>query len=667
MRRLGWAATIAAGYLGACVSGGAAQTPGSVDDVVLSMGADARPEIRVHVQGGASLRHFELSGPDRIVLDLSATALFASAPEVPTALRDRIADVRVARFQTDIVRVVIDTRSPEAYSVERRGDWWIVTFDRPTRTSPQVTGPIRIEADTAALAPASPAPPTALPEGTLEVQVTRVSGSTLYIDAGSQQGLIKGQTVQAERAVGRGRGSLNVLSTTTRGAVLGFAGRPFPITRGDGLRLRLPQTRGPESAVAEASSQTPEATVPEAGERAESLDPMWALPPNVSGRISMELDGRASRTDWDAFSLNGTRTFLIPLARVQFTARELAGGVTVRGRVRAAYRYGSDGAIDPTASVRVYEFDAEKRFEGAPVRVQIGRFFSPYEAFSGYWDGVLMRVGGDAVGIGGVVGLEPHRWNQGFSTTRPKVSGFVDFRSSGRNGGIEGDFAVTHVRPSDGRPNQLYFGSSGRTWVGRLGVSHTIQVDQRPDTREWVISDLLVQSTIPVSRNLELRGRWSRREPNYFWLENPFSYRRDDAGGGTTVRWRGGALLTDVTLHRVDGDSTWTRSASAALRLNSVSRARLGMRAAVNLWDAPFGRVTTASVALDRILSQTWFSAAYRIYRSQGGWQDLLTHQVDAMLSWSLPDGVRVTGLASSTVGSGLLQQRVSVSVSRSF
>ena len=337
------------------------------------------------------------------------------------------------------------------------------------------------------------------------------------------------------------------------------------------------------------------------------------------------------------------------------------------GRIRAAYRYGSDGVIDPTTSVRIYEFDAEKRFERVPLRVQVGRFFSPYEAFSGYWDGLLLRTGGEGFGVGGVVGLEPDRWNQSFSVDRPKASGFMDFRAAGSDGGVEGGFSVTHVRPADGRPNQLYVGSSGRAWIGGLGLSHTVQVDRHPDTNEWIISDLLVQARLPVSRALQLRGRWSRRSPHYFWLDDPFSFRRDDVGGGVTIRWKGGSFLTDVALHQADGDTTWSRSVTASVHLDDGLPMDLGARFGASAWDAPFGRITTASMTLDRFVGRAWFTGGYRIYRSEGGWQELTTHHVDATASWQLPDRVRLTGLASTTVGGGLLQQRVQLGVSRSF
>lgn len=662
-----------------------------VEDVIVAVSESGQPMIRVRA-AQTEARHFALTGPNRVVLDVDASALSATAPDIPGDLSHLITGVRVARYQTEVVRVVIDLTSAQPYSVDRQGPWWVVTLDRriasraperegssvpvedlteeaPSTDASNATEPSAARPSSEEPSATGPTPPNARPDGVLEVVVTRVSGSTVYINAGANQGLGKGQNVQAERQVGRGRGSLEVLSTTSTSSVLGFAGRPFSLTRGDALRIRLPQTRGPDRAVAEATTEA-ETTQPsepiDADETAERLGGVWALPPNVSGRVSMELDGRASRTDWDPFSPNGTRTFLTPVSRLQFTARDVAGGLSVRGRMRAAYRYGSDGLIEPAASVRVYELDAEKRFDALPLRIQLGRFFSPYEAFSGYWDGLLMRVGNDAFGVGGVVGVEPDRWNQSFSTNRPKATGFVDLRAGGSARGIEADFAVTQVRPEDGRLDQLYVGSSGRLWVGGVGLAHTVQLD-RAESGEWIISDMLVQSSIALSRSLEVHGKWSRREPNYFWLDDPFSYRRDDYSAGTTVRWRGGSVLADVGAHQADGDSTWTRSASTALRLNSVSRAQLGMRFALGVWDAPIGRIGTASLAMDRVVGSAWFSGGYRLYRSEGGWQDLTTHQVDATASWTLPDGVRLTGLASTMVGSGVLQQRVQLGVSRSF
>ena len=109
------------------------------------------------------------------------------------------------------------------------------------------------------------------------------------------------------------------------------------------------------------------------------------------------------------------------------------------------------------------------------------------------------------------------------------------------------------------------------------------------------------------------------------------------------------------------------RGAIADPMQDAVTAANVGLRVAANVWDAPFGRVATGTVAVDRAVGRGWFSGAYRAHRSEGGWQDLLTHQIDATVSWVLPDGVRLNGLASTMVGSGILQQRFHVGVSRSF
>ena len=266
------------------------QGPDGVDALVFGVGADGLPQLRLRAPAGADLRHFELTGPHRLVLDVPSTSLSAAAPDVPDGLRQRVRGIRVARFSADVVRVVVDLASPEPYAVDRQGPWWVVTLTGvaaaqtadPVADRPQVANRPQV---------AEPAPqgvtaqePTPLPNGTLEVKVVRVAGSAFYINAGTRQGLGTGQSVQAERQVGRGRGTLEVLSTTSSTALLSFSGRAFAVTRGDGLRLTLPQTRGPDRALgaAETEESATEADTPPSSDRA-PLDGVWGAAPERHG------------------------------------------------------------------------------------------------------------------------------------------------------------------------------------------------------------------------------------------------------------------------------------------------------------------------------------------------------------------------------------------------
>ncbi|HET6679883.1 MAG TPA: AMIN domain-containing protein [Gemmatimonadaceae bacterium] len=73
------------------------------------------------LSGDARVTDFMLSGPDRLVVDLTGARLDASA-DYDGVERAGITDIRLAQFQADIVRLVIELDGPRSYRVERAGD-----------------------------------------------------------------------------------------------------------------------------------------------------------------------------------------------------------------------------------------------------------------------------------------------------------------------------------------------------------------------------------------------------------------------------------------------------------------------------------------------------------------------------------------------------------------
>jgi type IV pilus assembly protein PilQ len=73
------------------------------------------------LSGDARVTDFMLSGPDRLVVDLTGARLDASA-DYDGVERAGITDIRLAQFQADIVRLVIELDGPRPYKVERSGD-----------------------------------------------------------------------------------------------------------------------------------------------------------------------------------------------------------------------------------------------------------------------------------------------------------------------------------------------------------------------------------------------------------------------------------------------------------------------------------------------------------------------------------------------------------------
>jgi type IV pilus assembly protein PilQ len=81
--------------------------------------ASGKAEVVIGVDGTVEVQDFILSGPDRVVLDLHGASLGMPARLYDKIVRGGIANVRVAQYKDDVVRVVIDMNGPWDYEVVR--------------------------------------------------------------------------------------------------------------------------------------------------------------------------------------------------------------------------------------------------------------------------------------------------------------------------------------------------------------------------------------------------------------------------------------------------------------------------------------------------------------------------------------------------------------------
>ena len=508
-------------------------------------------------------------------------------------------------------------------------------------------------------------------DAAVRATVTEIAGSTAYIDVGASSGLADGDTVSV-RPVGDERmlGHWLVLSVASEESLVTAVGRPFPVTVGEAFLLSgaftLPREGAPHHAPAEPVG-------PASADRGEAAPAVPAPPLSVRGRIYLSMNAVSSRLRSEYDPLADTRSFFSPTTRLRLEASHLPGQVTLHANVRGSYRHDPNELTTPTNSIRVYELSAEKRFDRVPVRLRIGRFYSPHEAFTGYWDGVLARVGPDGFGVGAVVGLEPDRWNESFDTHRPKQAAFLDFGRWSADRGVRGEFAAVRVQPeltqSDRpQPEHLYLGGSGRVWLGRASVAYTVQVDRDPATSDWVISDLLLESSVRLLGPLRARGRWSRRSPFYFWQgPSPVSYRRDDVGAGIAILGRGASIEGDASVHLADGKTSPSYTYSGVLRVHSFAGSRWGVSATGSVWDDELFRMLSAGGGLNRSWGRSHGRVGYRLIDSRNAWFEQRAHQVEGVLDIPVQPGVRATLLGHARWGAGLRSYRVQVSLWRSF
>lgn len=83
--------------------------------------------IRITGDGELTYKAFQLTGPDRIVLDISGVRNAVAKKNI-TVNDSVVKRVRIGQFSPDVIRVVMDLDSKSSYDVARQGESLVVTF-----------------------------------------------------------------------------------------------------------------------------------------------------------------------------------------------------------------------------------------------------------------------------------------------------------------------------------------------------------------------------------------------------------------------------------------------------------------------------------------------------------------------------------------------------------
>lgn len=483
-------------------------------------------------------------------------------------------------------------------------------------------------------------PPTAT------VRVRQVAGSTVYLDLGARHGLATGDTVEVSVEPGGPIvGHLIVTAATEVRSVLSGAGEGLPVVRGQVLVLHLvrepleppPPVDGPNT-----PSERPEAA--ESGSQARrQTGALSATRRSAYGHVALDLQGSRTVTSFGGSDAEHvTRSFATPAFRLDLTAPQAVGGFTFRLSGRLAYRYSSTSAIDPPGSARVYAASIERTFSRVPLRFRLGRFHSPVESYSGFWDGLFLRVGGRAAGVGVLVGFEPDRWNEAPSTNRPKLSAFVDLDHRGHGWRWHADLSGHAVRPRDGFPDHTFMGLSQRISAGPFALTQDGQVDRDQDGT-WRLGRLRVQASLALTRRLQVDGGFLRREEFRFWrTEDLFAPRTDRLTAGFAFRWSGGGLRASVS---TQAGAVETRSwgFGGSLDTGVLPGLGIGGSAAAATWSGPYGRTLTVSPGLAAAIEEATLRLAYRFYRADFLDRITTTHAAEGSLDVPLGPALRAT------------------------
>ena len=343
------------------------------------------------------------------------------------------------------------------------------------------------------------------------VRVRQVSGQNVYLDIGSRHGLATGDTVQVFRGeAAEPLGRVTVVAASEERSVLAFVESAFAIEAGESIRLGLlrppemplpddatPRVNPPIQALSEAPTQT---------QSVGSRRPAY-------GRISAEVTGLQSTTRVGGSDpIDIDRAFATPSLRLDLTVPDAVWGFELRTSGRFAYRYSDPDIVEPAASTRIYAASLYRRFESVPLEAEVGRFRNSSESFSGYTDGIALRVGDRALGAGAVAGFQPDRWNEGVSFERPKFVLFADGEQRGEGWWWRGDVSAHFVGGNELTRDRRFAGLSQRASIGRLRISHDVQVDQDPEGGELSLSYVRVQGAVDLSKGWTVRAGATRRQ-----------------------------------------------------------------------------------------------------------------------------------------------------------
>jgi len=475
--------------------------------------------------------------------------------------------------------------------------------------------------------------------------ISQVAGQHLYLDLAQPSALQAADTLALDDGATSEHLLVVVASDSSR-AVVTFASEPFPLTRGASITFTVRRGPGtaPSPAVAAmaAASYTPAARKP---------------PVRLNGRVLLSIDGMQTRTTGlgsDPEVID--RDFATPVAAIRLQATHLPGGLQFNANVRASHRYATGDLVQPETLVRIYQVSLAKQFSSIPLAFRVGRFYNPYEYFSGYWDGGLLYIGRSHLGAGVVAGYEPKLANDGFQSSYPKATVFAQARGRNRRAGYRTDLSFNTVFAQDTTPAHSFVGWALDGYFGRTSFSTSIQVDNNPDSDNPSVTRLLGRLSVPTGRHLILRAGASLRQPYQLGpATDVIPFRRDRANGGLTILAGGVNLNADVTWNQQQGLSSFLSYSGSFYAPRTVAELGLGLSGSYWSDDGGAGEQGLAlSARLNRRFGTLDAGLGYQYYASEILGREDVSHLFDLRLTLPLSRSTRASLRARTRRGDRL-------------
>ena len=471
----------------------------------------------------------------------------------------------------------------------------------------------------------------------IKAQITQISGQTLYLDAGRNQGISTGDTltVYDSKRNGHIRGRLRVVAAISQSCSVEFLSSPFSLTRGEQIyfstetppKKQIAQNTPSPDSLQRKSVMNQKTTFTASTQRVTTT-------PIITGRIMTGGYLDLSRSRFSSLDQNWIKqTFASPFVNLMLRGRRLPDNMQFDVNMRWSYRYLEQRPLHPTNLFSIYNIQLSKKFKAIPLlTVSVGRFYNRYEEFSGFWDGAMIRYGSYDNGIGVITGFEPSYSSEGFSSSLPKHSVFAYASENIGPVRSSSELSLNAVYPRNGWMNHLYWGIHQDFRIGRSIFSGSVQVDRDPMQSKWRLTQGYLRGRLDLIGRLSANVNWLRQQPYQIWQTgDPISYSRTSYGGGLSYDFSSGYLASDVSIEQ----NALTRTANSYNLYGSLQRTpllQLGFTGHARYWSDHSNKVISAGGGLSRWFGQKQIEFGYDFYRTDFFGQVVMTHSITAHL-----------------------------------
>lgn len=468
----------------------------------------------------------------------------------------------------------------------------------------------------------------AVAQGNVPAVVVQVAGSNLYLNAGTDAGIVAGDTLVVRRSsTAPPAGATAVIAATSTRSMVTFVGAPFAVTRGDTLFVTPGHHAADIVPAAQAAAPEPETLRP----------PVVPAPSGmrVQGALGFDMWGSHTTTvGLGSSPLRTTQDVGMPAMRLR--ARASDGGRSAFSlNLRAQQRSGPASMFDRSTSIRIYEAHYDRN--AGALSLSLGRFYSDFDHASGFWDGASVRIG-DRDGLSGGVagGFEPARDNEGFSAAVGKYAAFVAARLGAGETRLATDLSFHQTLPRDTTPQRSVVDWSTRLNAGSIGMVQELEVSPPEGGGAWSVSRFNVRASAPIGAALVLyASAVSDRPPP---LDSAWALtreRRENVAAGFSYRagnWMYADLNASVNAPR---DSTRGYTVGSMLAFPDVIGSVSASLTGNYFTQGAISGVTAMSSADFRVRS-TWMRVGLQYLRSQGAGYSINTFGADFRVSRSI-------------------------------